>query len=36
MRKRYGLCLRAEIAQTVANPAETDEEVRHLLATVRP
>ena len=35
MRKRYGMCLRAEIAQTVANPADTDEEVRHLLATVR-
>ncbi|MGB6991614.1 MAG: ECF-type sigma factor, partial [Thermoanaerobaculia bacterium] len=36
LRKRYGMCLRAEIAQTVANPADTDEEVRHLLATVRP
>ena len=36
LRKRYGQALRAEIAQTVANPADTDEEVRHLLAVVRP
>jgi RNA polymerase sigma factor (sigma-70 family) len=36
LRKRYGQALRAEIAQTVANPADTDEEVRHLLAIVRP
>ena len=35
LRKRYGQALRAEIAETVANPADTDEEVRHLLATVR-
>lgn len=35
LRKRYGQALRAEIAQTVANPADTDEEVRHLLAVVR-
>jgi RNA polymerase sigma-70 factor (ECF subfamily) len=36
LRKRYGQALRAEIAQTVANPADTDGEVRHLLAIVRP
>ena len=35
LRKRYGQAWRAEIAQTVANPADTDEEVRHLLAVVR-
>jgi len=36
LRKRYGQALKAEIAETVANPADTDEEVRHLLAIVRP
>ena len=36
LRKRYGVKLRAEIAQTVADPDEVDEEVRHLLATIRP
>ena len=35
LRKRYGQGLEAETAQTVADPAETDEEVRHLLAVVR-
>jgi len=36
MRKRYGQCLRAEIAEIVSNPADVDDEVRHLLAVVRP
>jgi len=36
LRQRYGKCLRAEIAETVADPAEIDDELRHLLATVRP
>jgi RNA polymerase sigma-70 factor (ECF subfamily) len=36
LRQRYGQCLRAEIADTVADPADVDDEVRHLLATVRP
>ena len=36
LRKRYGQCLRTEIAETVADPADTDDEVRHLLALVRP
>jgi RNA polymerase sigma-70 factor (ECF subfamily) len=36
LRKRYGQCLRAEIAEIVNNPADVDKEVRHLLAVVRP
>jgi RNA polymerase sigma factor (sigma-70 family) len=36
LRQQYGRLLREEIAQTVANPAEVDDEVRHLLAVVRP
>jgi len=31
MRRRYRTLLRAEIAQTVADPAEIDEEIRYLL-----
>jgi RNA polymerase sigma-70 factor (ECF subfamily) len=34
MRKRYGELLRAEIANTVANPAEIDEELRALFAAL--
>jgi len=30
LRERYRECLKAEIAQTVASPAEVDEELRHL------
>ena len=36
LRKRYGQCLRAEIADTVADPADIDDEVRHLLTSLRP
>lgn len=36
LRRRLGRCLRDEIAQTVANPAEVDDEVRHLLSVIRP
>ena len=36
LRKRYGHCLRAEIADTVADPADIDDEVRHLLTSLRP
>jgi RNA polymerase sigma-70 factor (ECF subfamily) len=36
LRQQYGRVLRQEIAQTVADPAEVDDEVRHLLAVVRP
>jgi RNA polymerase sigma factor (sigma-70 family) len=36
LRKHYGDCLRAEIADTVADPAEIDDEVRHLLTSLRP
>jgi RNA polymerase sigma factor (sigma-70 family) len=34
MRRRFGELLRAEIAQTVAEPEEVDEEIRALLAAV--
>ncbi|HEV2392448.1 MAG TPA: sigma-70 family RNA polymerase sigma factor [Verrucomicrobiae bacterium] len=34
LRQRYRQLLRNEIAQTVANPAEVDEELRHLFAVV--
>jgi len=34
LRKRFGKALRAEILQTVANPAEVDDEVRHLLSVL--
>ena len=34
LRKRYGELLRAEIAQTLANPAELDEEIRFLFAAL--
>jgi RNA polymerase sigma factor (sigma-70 family) len=36
LRRRYGLLLREEIAATVADPAEIDAELRHLLATIKP
>jgi RNA polymerase sigma-70 factor (ECF subfamily) len=36
LRQEYGRALRQEIAHTVADPAEVDDEVRHLLAVVRP
>lgn len=34
MRRRFGEALRNEIADTVASPAEVDEELRHLLAVI--
>jgi DNA-directed RNA polymerase specialized sigma24 family protein len=36
LRRRYGLLLREEIAATVADPEKIDDELRHLLASVRP
>ena len=36
LRQRFGQLIRAEIAETVANPDEVDDEVRHLLAVVGP
>ena len=36
MRKRYGRLLREEIGETLADPAEIDDEVRHLLNVIRP
>lgn len=34
LRRRYGEMLRAEIAQTVTNPSEVDEEIRHLINVI--
>jgi len=34
LRRRFGELLREEIAQTVASPAEVDEEIRHLFAAI--
>jgi hypothetical protein len=36
LRQRFGQLLRSEIAETLASPAEVDDEVRHLLAVVAP
>ena len=36
LRKQYGQCLRAEIAELVLDPADVDGELRHMLAVVRP
>jgi len=36
LRKRLGRCLRSEIAETVANAADVDDEVRNLLTKLRP
>ena len=36
MRQSYGRILREEIAETIANPAELDDELRHLLTVIRP
>ena len=35
LRKQYGRCLRAEVAETVVDRAEVDDELRHLLGAVR-
>jgi RNA polymerase sigma factor (sigma-70 family) len=35
LRQRYGQCLRAEIADTVVDPAEVGDELRHMLEVVR-
>lgn len=34
LRRRFGELLREEITQTVANPAEVDEEIRHLFTSI--
>jgi RNA polymerase sigma-70 factor (ECF subfamily) len=36
LRQRFGRMLRAEIAETVADPAEVDDEVRHMLMSISP
>jgi RNA polymerase sigma-70 factor (ECF subfamily) len=36
LRQRYGQIVRAEIGETVADAAEVDAEVRHLLAVIKP
>ena len=35
LRQRFGQCLRAEVADTVAKSDDVDDEVRHLVATLR-
>lgn len=35
LRKRLGQCLRAEVAETVADPSEIDDEVRQIVSRVR-
>ena len=34
MRQRYRVLLRQEVRQTVADPAEVDEELRHLCGSL--
>jgi RNA polymerase sigma factor (sigma-70 family) len=34
LRKRFGECLRAELAETVADPDDVDSELRHMLAVL--
>jgi RNA polymerase sigma-70 factor (ECF subfamily) len=34
LRQRYGELIRAEVAQTVANPADIEDELRHLFNAV--
>jgi RNA polymerase sigma-70 factor (ECF subfamily) len=34
LRQRYGELIRAEIANTVASPAEVEDELRHLFAVL--
>ena len=36
LRERYGQCLRAEIVELVVDPAEVDDELRHMLKVVWP
>ena len=36
MRRRYGELLRQEVAATLDNPADTDDELRNLMAVVGP
>jgi len=36
MRQSYGRILRQEIADTISNPGELDDELRHLLTVIRP
>lgn len=35
LRRRFGRCLREELSDTVADPGEVDDELRHLLSTLR-
>lgn len=34
LRRRFGEILRAEVAQTLANPADVEAELRHLIAAL--
>lgn len=35
LRKRFGRCLRAEVAEIVSDPGDVDDELRHLLSVVQ-
>lgn len=35
LRRRYGESLRAELSETVADPSEVDDELRHMLSVLR-
>ena len=36
LRGRFGDALRAEIAQTLADPGKIDDEIRYLLSVIKP
>ena len=36
LRERFGVVLRAEIADTVSSPDQVDDEVKHLLGVIAP
>jgi RNA polymerase sigma-70 factor (ECF subfamily) len=36
LRKRFGKALRAQVAETVADPADVDDEIRRMLTVIRP
>ena len=36
LRERFGVVLRAEIADTVSSPDQIDDEVKHLLGVIAP
>jgi RNA polymerase sigma-70 factor (ECF subfamily) len=36
LRKRFGAILREEVAATIADPEDVDDEIRHMLSVIRP